>query len=448
MCIRDRYVISNDGLSTNQSAIWSFTTNLVPNEPINPFPNDGAIDAGYNPTLNVDVTDDDGDDLTVIFYDESDDSVIDTDIVLGGSGTASVVWPGLSPGITYSWYGIVDDGLSTNQSATWSFTTVHIPNEPTNPSPNDAATDIDYNPTLSVDVYDDDGDDLTITFYNASDDSVIDTDMVFGGSGTASVVWSGLSPGTTYSWYAIADDGLSIAQSYTWSFTTNHVPKEPTNPSPSDGTPGIGYNSTLSVDVFDVDGDDLTATFYDASDDSIIDADIVLGGSGTASVTWSGLSSGKSHPWYVIVDDGLSTNQSATWSFITNHVPDEPTNPSPNNGTTDVGYSPILSAEVLDVDGDDLTAIFFDASDDSVIDTDIISGGSGTASVTWLGLSSGTNYSWYVTVDDGLSTNQSATWSFTTVHIPNEPTNPSPSDGATDINYNPCLLYTSPSPRD
>ncbi|MBY8984166.1 MAG: hypothetical protein KGD65_03785 [Candidatus Lokiarchaeota archaeon] len=379
----------------------------------NPSPADGAIGISDNPTLSVETSDLEGDDLIITFYNASDDSVIDADNVLGGSGTASVVWSGLSVGTSYSWYITADDSSNNVQFNTWSFTTNHVPNEPINPSPINGAMNIEYNPTLSVEVYDD-GDDLLVTFYDDFDDSIIDSDTVFGGSGTASVTWSGLSPGATYSWYATANDGLSTNQSSIWSFTTNHVPNEPINPFPNDGAIDAGYNPTLSVDVSDDDGDDLTITFYDASDHSVINTEIILAGSGTASVTWSGLSQGTTYSWYATADDGLSTNQSATWSFTTIHVPNEPTNPSPADGALDVSYNPILSVDVSDDDGDDLTITFYDASDDSIIDTYIILGGSGTAWVVWSGLSPGITYSWYATADDGLNITQSSTWIFTT----------------------------------
>ena len=433
------YAISDDGLNVNQSTTWLFTTNDVPNVPTNPTPNDKATNISYNPTLSVDVIDDDGDDLTVSFYNASDDSIIDVDIVFGGTGTASVTWSGLSSGTNYSWYSISDDGFNVNQSATWSFITNLIPGEPTNPSPADNATDLIYSPILSVDVIDDDGDDLNVSFYDASDDSLIDIDTVLEGSGTASVTWSGLSGGTNYSWYAISDDGLSVNQSVTWSFTTKNAPNTPTNPTPNDGATGISYNPTLSVDVFHDDGDDLTVTFYNASNDSIIDVDIVYGGNGTASVTWSGLASGTSFLWYAISDDGLSANQSATWSFTTNKIPNLPILLNPNNGSIGVGLNPTLGVEVSDDDGDDLIVIFWDASDDSVIDIKIVLGGSGVVSVTWSGLSSGTIYSWYATSSDGLNGIRSTTWSFTTNHAPNAPTNPIPNDGAIDISYSPAL---------
>ena len=89
------------------------------------------------------------------------------------------------------------------------------------------------------------------------------------------------------------------------------------NPSPADGAFGVGNNPTLSVDALKLEGDDLIITFYNASDNSIIEADVILGGSGTASITWSGLSYGTRHSWYVIVDDGLKSIQFETWSFTT-----------------------------------------------------------------------------------------------------------------------------------
>ncbi|MFX0174848.1 MAG: hypothetical protein ACFE85_01305 [Candidatus Hodarchaeota archaeon] len=186
-----------------------------------------------------------------------------------------------------------------------------------NPSPQDGATDIGYNPLLSVDVDDLEGDDLNVSFYDASDDSLIGEYSIFGGTGTATATWSGLSSGTSYSWYVTADDGLGVNQSDIWSFTTNYVPNVPTNPTPNNLATDISSNPTLSVDVFDNDGDDLTISFYNASDDSLIDVDIVVGGTGTASVIWSDLPSDIICTWYVIADDGLNTTQSPTWSFST-----------------------------------------------------------------------------------------------------------------------------------
>ena len=411
------YIITDDGVTVDQSPTWSFTTNYAPGLPTNPTPIDTATDINFNPTLSADVFDNDGDIMNVSFYDASDDSLLGWEYIFGGSGTASATWSGLTNDTIYSWYAKADDGLSVTQSATWSFTTNYAPGVPINPTPFDGATSINYSPTLTVDVFDNDGDDLTVSFYDASDDSLIGSDNVVGGIGNASVVWSGILPGTNYSWYAISDDGLNIIQSANWSFTTNYAPDAPTNPTPNDGAIDIGDDPTLSVDVFDFDGDILTVSFHDASDDSLIDSELVLGGNGTASVTWPGLASDITYSWYARSGDGLSGIQSATWSFTThfveNYLP-QVTNPTPNDGATGIGDDPTLSVDVSDVDGDDVTVLFYNYSDDSLIGSDTVTGGSGTASVTWSGVTSDMVCLWYVTANDGIGTTQSATWTFTT----------------------------------
>ncbi len=60
---------------------------------------------------------------------------------------------------------------------------------------------------------------MDVTFYDASDDSEIDTVEVEHGE-RAEVSWHGLEAGVTYDWYAEADDGTETAQSDVWSFTT------------------------------------------------------------------------------------------------------------------------------------------------------------------------------------------------------------------------------------
>ncbi len=104
----------------------------------------------------------------------------------------------------------------------FSFTTLNNPPDaPTNPTPGDGATEVSTSPNLVVSLSDPDGDSMDVTFHDASDDSVIDTDSGVSSGGTASVTWSGLVASTTYSWYAVATDTQGEStQSATWSFTT------------------------------------------------------------------------------------------------------------------------------------------------------------------------------------------------------------------------------------
>ncbi|MGC9308868.1 MAG: S8 family serine peptidase, partial [Thermoplasmatota archaeon] len=115
--------------------------------------------------------------------------------------------------------GLLDAEAAVNAAGGGSDTN-SAPDAPTNPSPSDGATGVSTSPTLSVDVSDPDGDSMDVSFYDASDDSLIGTDTGVASGGTASVTWSGLSYSTTYSWYTVADDGSATTTSSTWQFTT------------------------------------------------------------------------------------------------------------------------------------------------------------------------------------------------------------------------------------
>ncbi len=86
------------------------------------------------------------------------------------------------------------------------------------PSPIDGASGESNEVTLAVDISDPEGDVVTVTFYDASDDSVIGTDTVT--NGTAEAVWR-VEPDTTQQWYISADDGTSNSTSSTWEFTVD-----------------------------------------------------------------------------------------------------------------------------------------------------------------------------------------------------------------------------------
>ncbi|RLF44568.1 MAG: hypothetical protein DRN09_03045, partial [Thermoplasmata archaeon] len=98
--------------------------------------------------------------------------------------------------------------------------------KPTLVSPPDGATGVDLNPMLKVHVIDVDGDFMTVSFYGreqggswsyiGSVNAANDTD--------ASIIWAGLSHGTTYEWYAVANDSQLENTSDIWSFTTVSIP--------------------------------------------------------------------------------------------------------------------------------------------------------------------------------------------------------------------------------
>jgi len=415
------YVIIDDDSCNRLSPTWVFTTNYIPTAD-NPIPVNGSTRQILSPLLQVDVTDADGDSLDVYFYDASDDSLIDSALGVSSGSSALITWSGLSNGMEYEWYVIVDDGMVNYTSSNWSFTTNYAPTA-SDPSPPNSSTHQLDNTQLSIAVGDLDGDVLDVYFYNASDDSLIGVDTNVASATNASTNWSGLLYGKTYNWYVIVDDGITNTTSLEWSFTTNYVPTA-NNPTPSNTATRQYNNVTLGVDVDDMDLDILDIYFYNGSDDSLIDTDTSVNSGTTGSIQWKELAYGSTYYWYVVVDDGIINTTSSLWSFTTDNIPTY-NSPIPVNESSHHILNPILSVEVNDLDGDNLDVSFYNASDDSLIDIDsnVLSGTN--ASVVWSGLRNGFEYHWYVVIDDGIANVTSGVWCFTTNFAPSA-ANPSP----------------------
>jgi len=94
------------------------------------------------------------------------------------------------------------------------------PDKPINPQPENNSKDVSLNPTLSVYVTDPDNDIMDVFFYNAFDDTIIDTDLNVNSGDTASIQWNDLTYNTTYQWYAVAKDSEYESKSDIWTFTT------------------------------------------------------------------------------------------------------------------------------------------------------------------------------------------------------------------------------------
>lgn len=148
-----------------------------------------------------------------------------------------------------------EDGVSYGDQTNVIVLDVNVrPNEPVNPNPPDNADGVDINPTLSVNVSDSDGDVLNVTFFDASDDSIIGYVEVPSG-GVASINWYGLAYLTEYNWYVIVNDSEYATQSVTWSFTTVQKPAQPPkvpsfNENPvADASAGAPYNGFIGTEI-------------------------------------------------------------------------------------------------------------------------------------------------------------------------------------------------------
>ncbi len=121
---------NNTTVDNNSGAYYTFTIgapNSAPVAPCDPSPPDGATGVGLDVNLSVYVSDPDGEEMDVSFYDES--AVLIGTVYAVPSGTrAGVPWEALAPDTTYGWYAVADDSEASTQSDTWHFTTASADN--------------------------------------------------------------------------------------------------------------------------------------------------------------------------------------------------------------------------------------------------------------------------------------------------------------------------------
>lgn len=182
-----------------------------------------SIDATVGETFNFSLDVPSTGDFDLIIYDNDFDSttgrpVVSTYSINSGLGTdESLIFSPSTSGIYY-WSIRAVEGYGICQLSLTGFNSA--PNAPANATPTVDATGVSLNPILSVDVFDPDGDMMDVLFYNASDDSLVDSVFGISSGGNASIIWANLSEGIIYNWYAVANDGIDYTQSPTWSFTT------------------------------------------------------------------------------------------------------------------------------------------------------------------------------------------------------------------------------------
>ncbi|MCX6664948.1 MAG: hypothetical protein NT038_02640 [Euryarchaeota archaeon] len=196
-------------------------SNQPPNKPINPTPEQNATNVNITPTLSIYVSDPENDNLTVTFYNASNNNTIVTKTNISSNSTVSIIWYNLSINATYKWYVVVNDTLADNRSDTWFFNTSNQPpNKPINPAPEHNEKNVNLTPTLSVYVSDLENNNMMVSFYNASDNSLLANLTNITSGTTVSAQWPNLSLNMTYQWYVIVNDSFLENRSDTFQFFT------------------------------------------------------------------------------------------------------------------------------------------------------------------------------------------------------------------------------------
>jgi parallel beta-helix repeat protein len=249
-------VTDDDGLTDEKSKDITLANN-PPNQPSNPDPSDGETGVSVYAILSWTCSDPDGDELTydVYFGTSSNPPLVST----GQSQTFYNPPGAMEYNTHYYWKIVAWDPYDTSTTGLiWDFTTTSEPNEPpelpSDPSPEDGATDVNVDTTLSWSCSDPDGDDLVYDVYFEANDP--DPDVKVSDDQPENIYNPGtLKTETTYYWQIIAKDvhGASTPGPI-WSFTTkkesiNKPPSAPIINGPTSGKPGDYFSYTfVSVD--------------------------------------------------------------------------------------------------------------------------------------------------------------------------------------------------------
>ncbi len=402
------------------------------------YPPNGASVDGFDIGLIASVNDWDG------LGEHADDEVLDwyiyledgdtTPDVLVASGTdddlkTSITYDasGLEENGDYYWTVKVVDEFGNEQDNTWSFDTEWKPDYG-DEDPNDGATGVAIGTVQLRIYYDDlDGDDaVKVEFYDDNDDSLIGTDTSVNDPSDATCDWTGRVSETTYHWYAklYDDDGVTTTPVFDFTTVGNGDPSA-SNPYPDDELLCCPIDTNLYFTLSDPENDNCDVCFYKSTGELLDKQTNHAVGVVTSDTINFGCQ--ETIQWYVTMEDDYSNITSDTWSFDTNHFPDDPSNPYPS----DTGESELsdvtLRVLVTDSDsGETLDVDFYNDTGDTFLGSDNSISSGGYAEYEWTGLTDGVTYHWFVVVEDdcGDSTdNSDDSWSFT-INLSTPPDDP------------------------
>ena len=240
-----------------------------------------------------------------------------------------------------------------------------------NPYPPDEAIDISIDISeLNITINDPEGDSFNWTIETSPD--IGSSFGIDDGNGTKSCSVSNVDFNTTYTWFINATDNGSGSTGYRiYTFTTenNNPPNPPSDPYPNDGAIDVDINADLSWYCSDPDGDDLTYdVYFEAGDTS---PDEIVSNNQSENTYDPGEMEYDTHYYWKIVawDDGGMSSEGPIWDFITTSIPNnppyQPSEPNPENGSTNISVDQYLSWVGGDPDIDDTVVydVFLEAND-------------------------------------------------------------------------------------
>ena len=338
------------------------------------------------------------------------------DLVADDSEVSITMYPitDFDPNSTYYWRvkAAVFQNSESDWSEVWSFETeAETPEIPQLVSPENGATDVQLNPSLSWEVSEY-AEKYTLQY---SIDDTFQTGVSEVESITETEIELPELDGLTqYFWRVKAEvSDLESDWSEVWSFTTKEQQLvEPQLVSPEDGATEIDFNPVLSWEESALA---ITYTLQLSTDENFQTSLTQIGNIEDTETELSELNELTLYYWRVkAVDEDEESDWSEVWSFTTKQAPqDIPLLLSPENGADEVELTPVLSWQESDPE----VTYTLQWSQDETFESSFNQEGELTdTSFELPELDELTQYHWRVkAVGDELESNWSEIWSFTTM---------------------------------
>ena len=426
---------------------YLLTGNKPPYAPTNPYPANNSVDV-ITTTLSWAGGDPDGDPVVYYVYIGTDPSAM----AFYTKTTSTSVSVSLQTKTQYWWKVIASDGKA-NTTSKFTFTTGNRPpNTPSNPIPENGATGIAQNITLSWTGGDPDNDPVTYYVYFGKDPSNL---QLYTTTTSTSVTLSNLEKATMYYWYVIAKDKWNAtAIGSTWAFATTGSPP-PTPPSPSpptenhppnvpiylipDGATNMPLDVTLAWVGGDPDNDKVTYEVYFGKE-----AVPPLYANITSTEIKLKLEPGTTYYWYVKARDSRgATSKGGTYRFTTAYPPYPPSPIYPQNNSKNLPLNIKLQWKGGDPANNPVTyMVFLDVTPKPRA----IMRNTTVEYMELTNLLPGTTYYWKIYAINNKGAMSDPVYTFTTTHAPYTPANPYPADGATNIPISVTLSWAGGDP--
>jgi len=261
-------ITDSKGLSIEE--IYHFTTSHIPSLS-DPDPPNGTSSEPPAPICIITVSDQDGGTVDVNFYENTTGSWVlqQTNSSVDVTSPANVQWNNYNnasvKSTKYWWKVNVTDSKGLSSANIYHFTTATAdPPKQSYEIPADLSTNVNISiTTINVTIEDQQGDPINWTIETSPNIGSQDNSSSSEGNGSKVCSVSGLTYGTTYTWYVNASDDIDWSNE-TYVFTTGFLP-ETNNPGPSNGSTGQSLTPVCNVTVSDQDGGTVDVYFYDNS---------------------------------------------------------------------------------------------------------------------------------------------------------------------------------------